>query len=166
MRDKLSTREREERDRNIVKDYSNGVSQMEICQKYHVSARSVKAITQEAGVFVENRVAKLAKEKNNYQTSIKTSRLQQKDSQMITRKHLKKAIQSISVGDRFWIRTEKGITIKDNDSNVYGAVREVEVVNKDNPVFCRVRLISSGIEESVMWQDIYVAMRDGKNIVN
>ena len=90
--------------------------------------------------------------------SVLSKGIADKDSCAVRPEHIADVRTRTKVGDRMKVRSEKGVVITVGGSYIQNAV----VISAKHPVFCLVRLINSGLIESVPWSDIYVAQRDRK----
>lgn len=88
-----------------------------------------------------------------------------KMTQAISASCIAAAKRRYPVGSHMRIKTYKGGNGLSPRRLLTGVVREAEVVNADSNIFAIVEILPSRVRDSVMWRDIYVAMRDGKPYV-
>lgn len=162
---KLSRQELEKRNARIVQLYQEGLTYQELRDMFHISGDTVKKLAVQAGVYVrkhENmRDKKRKPAPKQYQESVLTRERMDKETSAVRPEHIIAVRLNTRIGDHMTVMSEKGVLVGVNGSYIQDAV----VISKKNPVFCLVRLVKSGLFESVAWSDIYVAQRDGQKVV-
>lgn len=160
-RNRLTEEQKEVQKQKIIELYQEGYSQLDICHALHVGGVKVRKAISEAGVHTERR----GYVRNPKYLKKPGAPRDNKMVQAITASCIEAAKQRYPVGSRLKIKTEKGWDDPSLRSTLTGAVKDAEVVNTDSKIFAIVEILPSRVRDSVMWRDIYVAMRDGKAYV-
>lgn len=173
---KLTDQQKKIREQRVIDMYQRGLTQTAICSELHISYNEIRRITKAAGVYIEGRAGKLNKKYpegykqpiviDAYQSSCITREIEKNMEDAVRSEHIIAVRRIVKTGDIMKIRTRKGMSMDvDNRATVQGVIRDAVVISTKSPISCLVRLVGSGVLESVMWQDIYVAWRDGKEII-
>lgn len=141
--------------------YQEGYSQADICQTLHVGGIKVRKVILEAGVHTERR----GYVRNPKYPKKPDAPRDNKMAQAISASCIAVAKLRYPVGSHLRIKMDKGGNGLSPRRLLTGMVREAEVVNADSDIFAIVEILPSRVRDSVMWRDIYVAMRDGKPYV-
>lgn len=168
---RLTEQQKKIRERRILELYQSGAPYRVISAELHVGDEEIRRVAKEAGCWVKGRQGITNQKTNAYKITEQTEE-NESCAEKKTRKRRREAVDidlirsEIKVGDRIKMRTSKGMTIDaDLESNIRGVVRDAVVISKASPVFCLVRLVKSGVLDSVRWSDMYVAWRDGKEVI-
>ena len=160
-RNQLTEDQKEVQKQKIIELYQEGYSQADICQTLHVGGIKVRKVILEAGVHTERR----GYVRNPKYPKKPDAPRDNKMAQAISASCIAVAKRRYPVGSHLRIKTDKGGNELSPRRLLTGVVREVEVVNADSNIFAIVEILPSRVRDSVMWRDIYVAMRDGKAYV-
>ena len=163
-RKQLTEDQKEIQRQKIIELYQKGYYQADICKMLHVGGIKVRKVILEAGVHTERRGYVRNQKHPKCQKKPDTPR-DDKMAQAISASCIAVAKRRYPVGSRLKIKTDKGGSDFSSRSPLTGVVKEVEVVNADSNIFAIVEILPSRVRDSVMWRDIYVAMRDGKAYV-
>lgn len=171
---KLTEQQRQARDRKILEMYRDGTPYKKISEELHVSAKTIRTIAQKNGCWIKGRQGltnqkhpggyKPAARVEDYSdVSVTEQKSRQKMREAVD---VNRVMRETKIGNRLMIRTSKSIVIDtDSGNTVSGVVREAVVIDNTNQRFCRVKLLGSGVEDSVRWSDIYVARREGHKVI-
>lgn len=173
---KLTDKQKKIREQRVIDMYQRGAPQMVICSELHISCNEIRRIVKAAGVYIKGRASILNKKSPEgykrptaieaYQDSCITREIEKNMEEAVRPEHIAMIRRIVKPGDVLKIRTRKGMSNDvDDRTTVHGVVRDAVVIGVKSPVSCLVRLIGSGVMESVMWRDIYVSWRDGKEVI-
>lgn len=160
-RKQLTDDQKEVQKQKIIELYQEGYSQADICHTLHVGGIRVRKVITESGIRTERR----GYVRNPRYPKKPDAPRDNKMAQAISASCIAVAKRRYPVGSRLKIKTDKGGNELSPRRLLAGVVREAEVVNADSNIFAIVEILPSRVRDSVMWRDIYVAMRDGKSYV-
>lgn len=179
---KLNKSERAVASKKVAILYKEGMTIAAIARELGITHDMARNMAVKEGVFIPNRSAVLAskncKERLN---SIYDNRDDRKEYSKIldvtpwkVAEMRKQAIKpedildlrrKTKVGDKIMVMTEKAVALEQTLHRTTEYLRRATVVSTKNPRFCIVKFESTKLTEAILWADMLIANKKGKDYV-
>ena len=101
-----------------------------------------------------------SKGNNNQSSGITGSEVVQKVTEAIHPEDISQIRANTKVGDIIQVRSLKCLSeALSNGNSGYGIMKDARVISVDNPRFCLVELVGSGVMDSILWADLIMRQR-------
>ena len=102
----------------------------------------------------------VSKGNNNQSSNVTGSEVVQKVTEAIHPEDISELRAKLKIGDIIQVRSLKSLSdALSNGNSGYGIMKDARVISVDNPRFCLVELVGSGVMDSVLWADLIMRHR-------
>lgn len=102
----------------------------------------------------------VSKGNNNQSSGVTGSEVVQKVTEAIHPEDISELRANLKIGDIVQVRSLKCLSdALSNGNSGYGIIKDARVISVDNPRFCLVELVGSGVMDSILWADLIMRQR-------